>query len=672
MPKVPMVRLDDWDGVQLPRVMSVSDAPLTRGRYVLAHGIADAGRVAAGIADMAMRVRERRVREEETALVDSWRMTYSGVWEGRPGDTPEAEPVRGVRDWGEDEGSAVDAMRETWLTWRDDPDGPYMKASAEARRRADRRLMLETNRIFSLAAQKDLASAEIRRRTAAEASLATGLRTASLYAHDDGLFEGAAADVADAAARLKAGRFLANPSETDPEKLRFTSESGAALYHAARAEAMDRLNHTRALTLIKSAGTAEDEARAAAGIAAAAGVAEMLPPALKADTLAALESARAKRLDGMLGHARAEPDLDKRERLAQIAEDAAKAYGAGGKLLGAVTEEANRIRAGAQEAENRLALAALAEGREYEPGDNPRKVNALKFAAPRHEKAVADARRKAQDGNALFIGSMIGAGVWADPEGNIRPVTLDESRGLLVAQLEAGVIGLTHYLTQKARLDKIEASGKKARYERAAAEVADALGEDLKTLWSPDGGSRLASGEDPERKLGRITVTETEKKLVPEMKEVDRGYTGGLLFGGGPSVERRMTGRLVERERTVTRKRELLARDVPKLVDLLVAADDADGLMVDLDGNPATPDEKLDARRYKLRLLADLKARQFAVDLDAQSMAIHDALARRRSERAFNEAQAILRASVRGYGAGAPAYDDDDGLFAENDDHADD
>jgi len=111
---------------------------------------------------------------------------------------------------------------------------------------------------------------------------------------------------------------------------------------------------------------------------------------------------------------------------------------------------------------------------------------------------------------------------------------------------------------------------------------------------------------------------------------------------------------------------------VPKLVDLLVAADDADGLMADLDGNPATPDEKLDARRYKLRLLADLKARQFAVDLDAQSMAIHDALARRRTERAFNEAQAILRASVRGYGAGAPAYDDDDGLFAEDDDHADD
>ena len=122
----------------------------------------------------------------------------------------------------------------------------------------------------------------------------------------------------------------------------------------------------------------------------------------------------------------------------------------------------------------------------------------------------------------------------------------------------------------------------------------------------------------------------------------------------------------------LARKRELLARDVPKLIDLLVAADDADGLMADLDGNPATPDERLDARRYKLKLLNDLKARQTAVDLDAQAEAVYDALARRRSERAAAEAEAILRASVRGYGAGAAAYDGDDGLFAEDDDDADD
>jgi len=667
-----MVRTDDWGGARLPRVMSVSDAPLARGGQALAGGVADLGRAAAGFADMAARVKERDLREEESALLDSWRVAQAEAWEGRPGDTPGAEPVRGVRDWGEDDGSAVDAMRETWLAWRDDPEGPYMKASAEARRRADRRLVGETSRMFSLAARKDLASAEMRRRTAAEASLAAGSRAAVMYAHDEELFTQAADEAADAAARLKAGRFLLNPDETDPEKLRFTSEDGEKLYRAARAVGADALNHERALALGRDAGMAGDEAQAAAGFAAAAGAAGALPQKLKADALAALESAKAKRLDGILGLARAEPDLDKRERLAAIAEDAAKAYGAGGKLLGAVTEEADRIRAGAQTQENRLALAALAEGREYEPGGNPRKAAALKFAAPRHEKAVADARRKAQDGNALFIGSMIGAGVWTDPGGNVRPVTLDESRGLLVAQLEAGNIGLAHYHREKARLDKIEASGRKARYERAAAEVADALGEDIKTLWSPDGGSRLAASEDPARKLGDITVAETEKKLVPEFEVVDRGYTGGVLFGGGPSVERRRTGRLVERERVISRKRGLLARDVPKLVDLLAAADDADGLMADLDGNPATPDEKLDARRYKLKLLADLKARQFSVDLDAQSMAIHDALARRRSERAFNEAQAILRASVRGYGAGAPAYDDDDGLFAEDDDHADD
>jgi hypothetical protein len=266
---------------------------------------------------------------------------------------------------------------------------------------------------------------------------------------------------------------------------------------------------------------------------------------------------------------------------------------------------------------------------------------------------------------------MAGAGVWVDPEGNVRPITTDEARDLGMAQLKADKIALPHYIALKKRLDTIEASGRKARYERAAAEVADALGETVGTVWA-DGGARLAADKDADRAVAEITVAETEKKLVPEFETVDRGYVGGILFGGGPSVERRKTGRLVERERTVTRKRELLARDVPKLIDLLVAADDADGLMADLDGNPATPDERLDARRYKLKLLADLKARQLSVDLDAQAEAVYDALARRRSERAAAEAEAILRASVRGYGAGAAAYDGDDGLFAEDDDDADD
>ena len=189
-----------------------------------------------------------------------------------------------------------------------------MKASPEVRRRADRRLMLETNRIFSTRRRRIWRPP--RRAAAHRRGVAGDLRNASLYAHDDGLFEGAAADAAHAAARLKAGRFLLNPDEADPERLRFTSDDGAALYRAAYAGEMDRLNHRRALTLVKSAGTAEDEARAAERIAASRGVAEMLPPALKADALAAL-AAVGKRLDGISGARRARPR--QAQRLAQIA-----------------------------------------------------------------------------------------------------------------------------------------------------------------------------------------------------------------------------------------------------------------------------------------------------------------------------------------------------------------
>ena len=658
MPKVPMVRTDDWNGVQLPTVMSADAAPLARGAQSLARGVADMGRAAAHIAGVMQRVRERKLLEEETALVDSWRAAQIRTWDGGPGDGPGAEPVRGVKDWGEGDGSAVDAMRAAWQTWRDDPDGPYAKASPEARRRADRVLMADTARAFSLAAQKDVALGEARRRTAAEASLATAERAASMYARDDALFTGAAADAADQAARLKLGRLIANPGEADPEKLVFKTEDGAALYAAVRADALDRLRHGRARTLARDAGVAGNEPDAASGIAAAARVAETLPPDLRADALAELETVRAKRLDGMLGLARAERDLDKRERLADAALAAAKSYGAGGRLLGAVTEEAGRIRESAQREENRLALAALAEGRPYEPGDNPRRQAALKAARPKYEAAQARARQKTLTGNAEFIGAMIGAGAWVDADGTLSALDLDGRRELLRAQLDAGNIRIPDYLAQKARLDKIEASGRRPRYERAAADVTAALGTEIKTLWT-DGGARLAAGEDPARKILDYTLTETKRELVPEIKEVNRGYTGGILFGGGPSIVRSETGRLVERETVVKRKRELLASDVAKVIDLLTAADDADGLMADLDGNPATPHERIDARAYKARLIGDIKARQLAVDLDTQAQAIYDALTGRRTKQAVLEARAITRAAGLGNAAEPDTEDDD-------------
>jgi len=663
MPKVPMVRQDDWNGVQLPTVMSADAAPLARGGQALARGVADTGQAAAHIAGVMQRVRERKVQEEETALVDSWRAAQIRTWDGGPGDGPGAEPVRGVKDWGEGDGSATDAMRAAWQTWRDDPDGPYAKASPEARRRADRVLMADTARAFSLAAQKDVALGEARRRTAAEASLATAERAASMYARDDALFTGAAADAADQAARLKLGRLIANPGEADPDKLVFKTEDGAALYAAVRADALDRLRHGRARTLARDAGVAGNEADAASGIAAAARVAETLPPDLRADALAELETVRAKRLDGMLGLARAERDLDKRERLADAAEAAAKSYGAGGKLLGAVTEEAGRIRAAAQAEENRLALAALAEGRPYEPGDNPRRQAALKAARPKYEAArkkerdaAASAEYEAFKAGEAWHSTLLRMGIRIDPgTGEAIAMGSEELQDRNIDLLKARLIGPDAFRKNAEEIRKPAEPAAKARSERLAADICAAVGADIALLSKKDA--------DTSKEIGKFTVTETERRMAPVMETIT-GYRRGLMSGGRPTMERytveRDTGRREEKTTVITRKRELLTQDLQKLIRVAEMAYDARGLKVDLDGLPATPPEQMDPELFIRRIIGDLKRRQLSVDIDAALDGLSDAILERESARSARAGRAIANSPVWSFGtAGADAAEED-------------
>jgi hypothetical protein len=677
MPKVPMVRQDDWNGVQLPTVMSADAAPLARGAQSLARGVADMGRAFAAVGDVVGRVRERKIQEEETALVDSWRAAQIRTWDGGPGDGPGAEPVRGVKDWGEGDGSATDAMRAAWQTWRDDPDGPYAKASPEARRRADRVLMADTARAFSLAAQKDVALGEARRRTAAEASLATAERAASMYARDDALFTGAAADAADQAARLKLGRLIANPGEADPEKLVFKTDGGAALYAAVRADALDRLRHGRARTLARDAGVAGNEPDAASGIAAAARVAETLPPDLRADALAELETVRAKRLDGMLGLARAERDLDKRERLADAALAAAKSYGAGGKLLGAVTEEAGRIRESAQREENRLALAALAEGRPYEPGDNPRMLEALKTAKPKHEAALKKERDAAASAaNAAlsakyqefragekYHSTLLRAGIRIDPAtGEAVPMDENEQHAYNLDLLEGGQIGPDAFRKNESEIRKAAAPAARSRSARLAADICAAVGADIALLSKKDA--------DPEEKLGKFTVTETKREMVPVMETVT-GYRQGLISGGRPTTERytveRDTGRREERATVATRKRELLASDLQKIIKIAEMAHDARGLKVDLDGLPATPPEQMDPELFIRRIIGDLKRRQLSVDIDAALDGLADAIVERNAARSARTGRALAASPAWSFGAGK-----EEGADAGREDAADD
>lgn len=679
MPTVPMVRQDDWNGVQLPTVMSADAAPLARGGQSLARGIADMGQAAAHIAGVMERVRERKLQDEETALVDSWRAAQIRTWDGGPGDGPGAEPVRGVKDWGEGDGSAAEAAKKAYLDWRDDPEGPYKKASPEARRRADRTLMADTNLFFIKAAQKDVALAEARSRTAAEASLATAGRAASLYAKDDALFADASSRAADQAARLKLGRLIANPAEPDPEKLVFKTEDGKALYAAMRGEALDRLGHERARTLVQDAGTAEDEASAAAGIAQAARVAETLPPALRADALSALETAKAKRLDGMLGLARAEPDLDKRERLADAALAAAKSYGAGGRLLGAVTEDAGRIRAAAQAEENRLALAALAEGREYDPGENPRMLEALKAARPVFEKAQAKERAaaaSAANAAAAAAHSEFKAGeAWHSTLLRMR-IRIDPATGEAVAMdeeesqdrnldlLKGGQIGPDAFRRNGEELRKAAAPADKARSERLAADICAAVGADIALISKKDA--------DPEAKLGKFTVTETERRMVPVYEPGWR--PSGLVTGGPPKMEYvqdfRDTGRREEKTTVITRKRELLTQDLQKLIRVAEMAHDARGLKVDLDGLPATPPEQVDPELFIRRILGDLKKRQLSVDIDAALDGLSGAIVERDAARAARAGRAAANSPAWSFGpGGADAGDENEDTADEDEAH---
>ena len=560
--------------------------------------------------------------------------------------------MRGVKDWGEGDGSAVEAMRETWSAWRDNPEGPYAKASPEARRRADRRLMAETGRAFSLAAQKDVALSEARRRTAAEASLATAGRAASLYAKDDALFAGAAADAADQAARLKLGRLIANPGEADPDKLVFKTEDGRALYGALRAEELDRLGHERALTLARDAGVAEAEPAAASGIAQAARVAETLPPALKADALSALETVMARRLDGMLGLARAEKDLDKRERLAASAEAAAKSYGAGGKLLGAVTEEAARIRAAAQGEENRLALAALAEGRPYEPGDNPRRQAALKAARPKYEAArkkerdaAASAEYEAFKAGEAWHSALLLAGVRIDPEtGEAVPLDAQGQLDRNLDLLEGGQIGPQAFARNNGAVSQKADKASRERSSQLAADICAAVGADIALLSKEDAAEDQA--------VGKFSVTETERRMVPVYEPGWR--PSGHVTGGPPKMEYvqdfRDTGRREERVTVTTRKRELLASDLRKIVRIAEMSRDARGLKVDLDGIPATPPEQVDPEIFMRRILGDLKRRQLSVDIDAALDGFSDAIVERGAARAARSGRAIANSPAWSFG----------------------
>lgn len=653
MPKVPQVRPKEFNGPQIPNIRTVDVSILEQSSARMARSFQNMDGTALNAAGTAVHMSKRsNDRKDTDALKDAqadWDIARDRADLGYTDEGGQA--VKGIRDYSVEDPARTDAWKKTVTDWRDNPESPYTKLSPRARQEFDRFFSVETNRLFDLASRHDTMIQDERRKQTDIAGLAAAERGVQAYVYNEDLFNPAAEDLADRAARLKAGRMIVNPEETDPAKLQFrddiknadgtVSGNTRTVFQAARAETLDKVRHTRAVTLADGAGTAEHEGTAAARMEMATQAAETLPPALKTDALSALEAAKGKRLQGMLGLARTQRDLDAQEQLVVAAETAAKTYNAGGKLLGAVTEEATGIRAAAQRMENHTALAMLAEGKPYDPDGNVRKQAAMSWAKPKFEAMQRAATSRTLSGQEEFIGSMIGAGAWFDSDGSIRAVSLDDRRELLRAQMAAGNIRLPDYQQQKAKLDKIELSGQKDRYERIASDVCAALGEEIKTLWT-DSGTVLKEKEDPSKRIGHYQFNETQIKDIPVTEKVGEktfpvsgGFTRVPIF--------KATGRTTQQTTVIRHKRDILARDVPKMIDLLVAAKSADGLMVDLDGNPRTPSVKMDANAYYASLLKDIKNRVLAVDLDSQAAGIFAAVSMRDRDRKGLEALAVTK-----------------------------
>jgi len=375
-----------------------------------------------------------------------------------------------------------------------------------------------------------------------------------------------------------------------------------------------------------------------------------LSPSVKPALTARLDNAKAGHLANMMGLAKSEPDLDKQETLLQAAERTARTFNVDGKLLGVITEEVGVIRSRAQRMEAELVLQSLVEGKNYIPGikSAERMQTALKMAQPKFEELKRKELNRTLTGNKEYIAGMIGAGAWLDPEGNVTAVDTESQKSILRSALYEGQIRIPDYTAQMAKIKSIEQSGQKEQHLKAAAEICSVLGTEIKALWK-DSLITLDEKTDHNKKLSSYSFTETETKLVDEMAP---GSNAGTYTGVGfiPSVSK-PTGRKIEQTTQIKRKRDIFAGDIPKLVNLLIAADSADGLLVDLDGNPATPATKVERQKFKEQLFRDLKNKVMSVDIDTQAKGIFEALSKRARDTRVLEATSISKNA----GLGLPA-----------------
>jgi len=369
-----------------------------------------------------------------------------------------------------------------------------------------------------------------------------------------------------------------------------------------------------------------------------------------ADVQKTRESLLAARAARMVDAAKAETDLDRQDAFLTQAEAFAKEHSADEKTRAAVATSAEAIRADALRKEKLTALDALATGTAYDAAGNARREEALKWAQPKFDAAKRqEATRQATElgramrANSAFLSSSLEAGVWVSPSGEIQPLDLAQRRQTALDALDKGLIDISHYQSIKSKLDDVEKSGQRADYEQISADVTRAIAPDVKTVFQ-NGMVELSTKEkDPERTVLKYT---TEEKGT-RREQVLSSTASTMGFMGLPDIKQ--TGETREVPVVIRQKKELLARDIPQIITLLMDAKRTQGMAIwrDLDGNAVKKPVKSDFNAYKEFLLNDFTDRQTALDLDAKAAKARDAIAGARQTFGADEARVLRSVANR-------------------------
>lgn len=597
----------------IPQVASVrpqiSEAfnSLSRGIGAAADGVSDVGRTVVSERQADYHVNEMVARREADDLHRDYAVTFNGLAHGAAdpdGNATEGWDALKYDSLDSPDGGASKRLSKAQQEWLQ--SGKYSALSPRAKALFDARAQATYAALAEEAVKIDARNGFERRKTHDQANVAASLSIAdSVPLDNDGTWRLALDKSAADVAVMKMGTEILNPED---------------LYSGGPTPDATRLRFRGG---------------------------EAMRAVFDADVKKTQDDLRADRAARMIDAARAETDLDKQEQFLTLAQGFAKEHVTDEKTLAAVTTSAESIRADALKKEAYTALDALATGKPYVYEGNARRETAYKYAAQkvdnnRKKQAARDASQlsRAMRSNSAFLAASLEAGVWVDPEGNLQPLDMPQRRQTALDALDKGVIDIPHYAAIQSKLDAVEKSGRQADYEQISADVASALAPDVETVFK-DGRVSLSDKEkDPARVVARYTVEEKGMKTEPVTRALPS-------YMGIPVTV--PTGETRNVEVTTHSKKELMAKDIPQIISLLMDAKRTQGMPVwrDLNGNTVKKPTKSSFNDYKEFLLNDFSDRQTALDIDAKSAKARDAIAAVRYNFAADEARVLRSAAAR-------------------------